>query len=340
MSKVSKQQLYLLIIFLILFLVSAFRNGLGTDYPNYVKLFNNPSIPEADNFSFLFKAIFCYGLKFITTDSVFFFIVTSFVINFFIIKTIYYRSSIIWVSVILYVFLFYLSTFNIIRQFLAISLFYYFGLNYVQNNKMTLYIILLLLLAQIHFSVYILVLFLFLKDKKRTITFYMILWGISIIIVIFKEFQVMMIDSTLKLIAKMPLVPSGLVDYSLYNAVFINLSKTNYQLIIKNLLLVILFLNFNKIYKKTTILYFNLFFFGIIIGNIFNIFNQLGPRLAYYGEFSLILLIPEYIDLFKTNSKKIATLLFLGLFMSYGFYRFYLNNESAAIPNEWRFNKR
>lgn len=332
--KITNQRIYFLIVFLILFFISAFRNGLGTDYISYAEKYTDPSLTKG--ISFLFKFIFIHGLRLITTDSVIFFIVTAFITNYFITKTIYKWSSAIWISLIIYIFSFYLSTFNLVRQFLAISLFFYFGLNCIQNKKKWHYIFVLLLIAQIHFAAYFLILFLFFKDRKRKISFYLILWSISIIFVLFKDFQLSIVEYIFKFLANFSFISGKFTLYSEKCYVFLDMGKTNLQLIVKNLLLLIFFIGFNKLHEEKIILYFNLFFFGIILGNFLNIFAQIGPRMAYYGEFALILLVPEYIKLFKPIRKAILIILFIVFFISYGFHRFYVKGESEAIPNSWR----
>lgn len=336
MDIIKKKNLYCIILFIPVFLLSAFRNGLGTDYIHYVEGFNDQS--TFGSLSFLFKLFFVDVLRIITSDSIIFFIVTAFITNYFILKMIYDESSIIYVSVIIYIFFFYLSTYNLVRQFLALSIFFYFGLKLIQENKKLYYIIFLLLLAQIHFSVYFLILFLLFKDEKKSIYFYLTLWGISLIFVLFKNLQVNILQLLLTFFAKLPFAPAGILDYSNNFTVFLILDKSNLQLIVKNLVLLILFFSFNKFEEKKIILYFNLFFFGIITGNLLNVFDQIGPRLAFYGEFALIIFIPEYIKLYHYNKKRVILCLWLLFFISYGLYRFWYAGESEALPYNWIVN--
>ena len=336
-SSIKNKNIYFLVIFLLLFLLSAFRNGLGTDYSSYAETYTNPT--SSNSFSILFKLIFIYGLRLISSNYIVFFIVTAFITNYLVIKKIYDESSIIAASVVIYIFFFYLSTFNLVRQFLALSLFFYYGLELIQKNKINYYIILLIIIAQIHFSIYILILFLLFKDEKKSIFFYLTLWSISIIFVLFKDFQVAFIVNTLKILAKIPFAPKGITIWSEHYSYFLDLGKSNLQLWMKNILLIILFLSYNKFNERKSILYLNLLFFGIILGNFLNLFSQLGNRIAYYGEFAFIFVIPDYINMYKSNVTYILLIFILTYFISLGFYRFYLKDESQAIPNRLRINK-
>ncbi len=335
--KLKDNQIYFLCVFFILFVLSAFRDGLGTDYFQYAQAYSNPQ--SFDKFSFLFSYIFIDSLRLISRDYILFFIVAAFITNYFFIKEIFRNSSIIGVSLLIYIFFFYLSSFNLVRQFIAISLFFYFGINYIQNNKNKHYILLLLLIAQIHFSAYILFVFLFFKDKKRPLYFYILLWVISVLFVVFKDFQFAIIGYIIKSLSFLSFISDKFTSYSTSYLVFLTLGKTNLQFLIRNLLLILFFLSFNKLHEKKTILYLNLFFFGIVIGNFLNIFNQIGPRMSYFGDIALIFLVPDYIKLYKKKWRMFITALFLVFFISYGTYRFYIKNESEALPKKWRYTQ-
>lgn len=334
---IKQNRLYFIVIFVLLFLLSAFRNGLGTDYESYANLYTNPSF--TNSLSFLFNLIFIYGLRLISTDSLLFFIVTAFVTNYLVLRVIYKESSIILFSVAIYVFLFYLSTFNLVRQFLALSLFFYLGLELIQKRKISYFFILIIIIAQIHFSIYVLILFLLFKDNKKSIYLYLVLWSISIMFVLFEGFQVSVIVSILNFLSQIPYIPKGITIWSENYTHFLVLGKSNMQLWMKNILLLVLFLSFSRFNDKKSMLFLNLFFFGIVMGNFLNVFNQLGNRIAYYGEFALILLMPYYVNMFKNNIKQLVFVSFLCFFILIGTYRFYIQNESEAIPDKWRFIK-
>ena len=97
-----------------------------------------------------------------------------------------------------------------------------------------------ILIAQIQFSAYFLILFLFLKDKKRLLSFYLILWGISIVFVVFKDFQFIILENIFKFLANLSFISEKFIMYSEFHHVFLDIGKTNLQLIIKNVLLLVM----------------------------------------------------------------------------------------------------
>ena len=122
--KNSKINVYFLLVFLILFIISTFRNGLGTDYYAYADLYQSPDGKSTD---FLFNLFFIEIPRLFSKNEITFFLITSFVVNFFFLKKIFNTSVFIVISVFLYLTQFYFISFNAVRQFIAISLFFYYA---------------------------------------------------------------------------------------------------------------------------------------------------------------------------------------------------------------------
>lgn len=121
--------------FLPLFVVSAIRFNVGRDYMDtYVYTFNKilygaTHIRIDFGFYFLNKLIIIFGGSYQWV-----FIISSFIINFFICKSIYEQSEDKFLSVFIYICgTLYFFTLNGVRQSMALSLFYY-SLKYIEKK--------------------------------------------------------------------------------------------------------------------------------------------------------------------------------------------------------------
>ncbi|WP_133969652.1 EpsG family protein [Eubacterium limosum] len=113
--------IYLFLCFSVLTIIEGLRKAsVGTDLETYIYTFQNLEYNKQ-----YIESIFYYLMKiilFFSDDPQSFIFVTSFIINFGIFVFIYRESKIIWLSVFLYLTLFYwFASFNVIRQYIAIT---------------------------------------------------------------------------------------------------------------------------------------------------------------------------------------------------------------------------
>jgi transmembrane protein EpsG len=328
-AKGKTDTIILFLVFIVLFLVSAFRNGLGTDYDMYANSYNNPAIWKNE---FLFKFLFITIPRLICKNPLTFFILTSFVINLFFLKSIFHYSQILLISLLIYITQFYFSSFNVIRQFIVISLFLYFGTKYIINKRYLFYFIFVVFIAQIHFFMYLMLLFPVFGNKLFKLRFYWIIYGVSCMIFLGYSLNFIKLSTLFESLPKLSFLTKKFESYNIAVRYFVGLYHTNYQLIVKNLIFIILLFRLPKFGPKNETIWFNLFLFGIVLQNILTCISLLAVRLAYIGDVALIFLIPIFINSFKLkNNRTIITICFITYFISIFYYRFVLIGESQVF---------
>lgn len=144
--------------FLIVFLVNALRYNVGTDYGNYIFLFNDISAGNMDAMTITWMArspayvLLCEGLGALSLDYYWMFAAMGFQFLFFIFLSIK-KMSVNWgLSLLLFfTFCLYFSGFNQIREASAIALVAY-SIYFLQKNDGKKFILFLLLAASFHAS--------------------------------------------------------------------------------------------------------------------------------------------------------------------------------------------
>lgn len=166
--------------FLLLFIPAAIRYGIGTDYDNYKSLFINIqsdySITQEPGWYLLNSLIIKMGLEFQWVIAV-----SSFFIIYFVFKT---PKKEFFVIIVLFYCLYYLDSYNAIRQALAMSICWYSYLCYQKAEKFKSYTV-IGFATLFHYSslVYLLVAILFnffqIKKKINYVTVILILIVLS-----------------------------------------------------------------------------------------------------------------------------------------------------------------
>ncbi|WP_353505356.1 EpsG family protein [Clostridium sp. Marseille-Q2269] len=154
---ISNKRLRSIIYFIPLWLVNGLRSGIGTDYSMYeeyfylINQFNIKDIISSDSFrmengyNILNKFV-----SYICNDAQIIFLVSSFFILFLIIKSSKDYFSKYDYNIILFIMLgYYHSSFNGIRQYIAIAIFIY-SVRYIFSKNMFKYIILIIIATSFH----------------------------------------------------------------------------------------------------------------------------------------------------------------------------------------------
>jgi len=172
-SKKNKKNLFLLVVmFLILALISGLRGiNVGTDTRGYIDIFNN----IAQNFQFEKKfdysveplfAILNGVVSSLNGSSQSLIMITSIIINFFVVKGILEHSKDKFFSLFLYIGLYhYYQTFNGIRQYIAISLIF-FSYKYVKSREFNKFILMNLIAVGFHITALLFIPFYFIYNKN------------------------------------------------------------------------------------------------------------------------------------------------------------------------------
>jgi hypothetical protein len=319
----------LFMLFLLLAFVSAFRDGLGTDYVNYISAFESP---EEWNQEFLFKWIFLIIPNLITSNELIFFILTSLVINYYFIKSINTYSSIVILSVIIYITQLYFSSYNVVRQFVALAIFSYYGAKYINEKRLVAYFILVLILSQIHYSMYILLLFPIIGYYSRSVKVYWYIWSISFVLFILQNYEIINIASIFNLLPNLGFVSDKFAILESSADYFFGQFQSSNQLIFKNILCIAFLVRLKYLKDGDAAFWINLFLFGTVLHNVLVKFSMMAVRLAYLGDLAMVMLVPFYINTFKSKKIRISLIVIFSIYVILLFYyRFVLNGESEVF---------
>lgn len=137
--------------FFVLWLTAGFRDQVGTDFISYRVYFDQIKLLSYENrgieagYYFLNKLVY-----FFNTNNESIFLTTSFIILILIFMTINRYSNHIGVSVYLFITLyFYFSSFNIVRQYIAVAIVFY-ALTYIVSNESKKYVACILIAMSFH----------------------------------------------------------------------------------------------------------------------------------------------------------------------------------------------
>ena len=165
-KKKNKSNILMLLIIIVLSLIFAYRefilpsNMLGTDYYEYKRWFDVQSFSNIfSNFkyeNFAFDILICIT-KFLDLDFYFFLFICSLIINIGIIFFIKRYSTKFSLSLFIYIILYYTSTFNIMRQWIACSIFL-LAFKYIVDKKIIKYVCMIIIASLFHTTAIILLL--------------------------------------------------------------------------------------------------------------------------------------------------------------------------------------
>lgn len=316
----KKWQLILItIVFLVLFLISGFRDGSGTDYSNYQYLFYSYINGGSDwkrleiGFQLIFKFI-----KFFSDNDRYFFVITSFLILF--LNTLgflkYSRSTLL--SIFLFVtFYYFFNSWNGIRQFLAMSLILCFSTKYLAERNILKYVVSVLFASLFHVSA-LFMLPAYFANKKLNIRHILFL-------VLLIPFLFLMFDFV------SPWIFSISGSYAVY---------TNYKagsvsafLLVESCFFIIILIAYrnNKNWTGVEIISFNLALISFIF-LVLSYKNIMFYRMAIYYGMYFFIIIPAALSSFSKRNNKtvvyVATVVLGGINLSYHLY----NNVSDVFP--------
>lgn len=131
-----------IILFFIFTIISGFRYNVGKDFATYEQMYNNPY-----NISNLFLEpiwrLISSSLHLLGFSSVYWFLFTSLLINFFFIKGVEKKSKDFYLSMAFYMSVpqMFCETFNAVRQFVAVSIVFYFFYLFLEKKKLKFFLV-------------------------------------------------------------------------------------------------------------------------------------------------------------------------------------------------------
>lgn len=277
--KKGKKKIFLFLSFLILFIISAFRYGIGYDYlavyvPTFQKIVNGYTVSWDMGMILICKLIGIFSKEYI-----YLFIITSFIIIYYMIKGIINISDIPQLSILLFVITgAYMSSMNVVRQYMAIAIFVY-SIKFIIDNNFKKYLLYMILAGMLHNSAFYLIPIFFINKLNITMRKQII---VGVILIAF-----------LPIISQLFFSIVSKTKYAIYfNTSFNDFNPTYSELIISILLYIsaCFFYKNNKENKKFRIIYNLVYIFVIISCLSFKII--LAYRLIMYFKIVQILMIP------------------------------------------------
>lgn len=306
-----------------IFLVSAFRYDVGTDYESYVMMYDHPEWFLRGN-KFLNLSI--GYLRSNGIDKQYFFLLSSLVICTFFYTAAFSVSDNPALSILLFVVMedFFVSM-NIVRQFVAISI-VYIAFIFLTRNKLKTTIILILIASLIHSTSLVALVLIFFKlyyDKHPVTKKSLFLQTIVGCIVIF---------------AFMPIVKSFIVNYTSYGAYLYTDYSTNQYSVATVMLLIYLVITVMMLFfcEFTNDVRFQMFCGGLISNILILVasYNLTGNtyRLTYYFTGILALSFPTILK--RIPNKWLRLFVLVAVLVSFTIWTMLLitHNNQNVLP--------
>lgn len=287
---VTRKNNLLLIAFILLFCMSAFRFNIGWDYWAYydtIRYGLESNIISRDEYA----SILLINLSKYTGITNLFFFINSFICIFLIYKTIKTYSTNPWLSLIFFLCfpLLFLNSLSVIRFFTALSITFY-GFKYILEKKMLKYLFLVVLASLFHKSALIALIFYFVRYIKLD------------------SFKLFLILITTPFIGGVvnSIVVNFLPKYKFYTQVTQNQEGTKAIIFFVALAFISIML-MDKITKNDEVakIYLNSFILGVAIYLMFYSQGTMGHRLSLYGTIYSLLLVSKIISLFNHRIERV-----------------------------------
>jgi transmembrane protein EpsG len=325
-----KKEILLVLIFVPLFLVSGLRYEVGKDYLNYTYTFNlasnSPNLLTLFSLSQDSTVEFAYLLlnKMVglLTDNVqWIFFITSFIIIFLVFKTVYQHSSIVWLSIYLFAVGGYIASFNIVRQYIAISLVFY-SYKYMKDKNLIKFTLLVITASFFHYSALLILPLYFILNLDLNFKKMLLFSFIGGLIGLFFDPIVNTVQG---------------VFYSEYTSTSYGMTAGN----INNVIIAFFYFALAIVFKRpllardsSNIILINWSFINFVL-SLMSLNIWLITRLMDYSSLFLILLLPEIITSINDKLIKlvlIAIIIFLTLVL---FYLNISNPSNMYVPYQF-----
>lgn len=233
----------------------------------------------------------------------------------------------------IYLTFFYLKSYNLVRQFIAISLSWIAFTNFKKSNfKMTIFLMVLAYLFHTSSIVMILVFYLYYisKDKRNDNGFFTVFIYLLIISFIFFPFFV-------KILRYIPLFS----NITTLNNVAYQTNKLNYDKVdtLFRIFWILLLYFLNSKYSLENRIDNYSFYYRLMLVDIvlysYNIFVTYAERISFYfGPIAYILLIPQISKILKKDNKNIMIFIILVslIFFAYFYLKYIYQNAGGVFP--------
>lgn len=334
----------LLLGFIFIGIIAAFRNNIGADYYSYIsiaQLISNSDISVEPSFFWLVSFCDKYNISYR-----FIFFVYSVLTTFFIYKgcKAYAKTRERVMSLLLYTFYPYAYWFYMggLRQGLAISI-CFFCTQFVFSNKKK-FIFYILLASLVHYSAIFCLSFLFVSTRKKSIKFVFLCLALSLIPVFSGATLGEFVNSVLVYVMNaVPGIDSHFLQYT--NSTWKGISA---GVIIENVLFLTIYILYNRIVTDDRdnkdlykISYFsNLYFIGMILRNMFSSIDAVS-RIGFYFIIFFIIVVPNIMHKVNINLRIVLSFgiyIFFFTYFLYGIYMAQYNFAASNVNINYEFN--
>lgn len=313
----GRKKINLQMIFFLLFIFSAIRFMVGTDFITYFKVSSGQIDINTNNYM-LFEPlnILLINVGYFINSSQFFFISSACITMLFFYKGISEQSSDYFVSAICFIGfpMFFLESLSIVRQFLAISIVFY-SIKFIENKKPFTFIFYVLLASMFHFTALLTLIMYFVKiidfNRWKNLMMLSFSWIAGVLFTMFLR----MLSGFSK------------IDY------YINYNSDGYFFVFIGMIAIatiniIFYERLLKKNKKNKIL-LDLFNLGLCTFLFFRNIPVIAGRFSFFFLILLVLIIPEYYLLFK--QKRIVRITLITTFTILFFIRIWYSSYLVEI---------
>lgn len=327
-----KNEIMLSISFIFLFLISGLRFNVGRDYLNYTytfilvnKLPNLSAIINLSKDSGLEIAFLLLNklIGLFTSNIQWIFLTTSFITLFVIFKTIYKHSSLVWLSVYLFSVSGYLASFNILRQYIAISIIFY-SYKYIKDNSLLKFITLVVIASLFHNSALLFLPLYFILKINLNIKKISFFTFSGIFITLFFNQIISLVQTFL---------------YGEYTATSFGMTAGN----INNVIIALIYFCLALFFKKPLLersnanrILINWSFVNFIL-SLMSMKIWLITRLMDYSSIYLILLVPEIIVSVRDKTSRTLLTMIIILFTLVLYINNFSDPSNMLIPYQMNF---
>lgn len=313
--------IFYILSFIVIFCLSAFRFDVGIDYGSYSNWFDKMSTGIDAYFEPLFLLTVTI-IQLFTDNTQWLFIVSSAITIGFIFASIHKQSSMPALSVFLFCTMGFLShSFNLIRQFVAISIVLY-SLHYLINKKIIKYVLLIIMAAMFHKTAIIMIPLYYLINRSYKRVEYLIITILAFLSLIFQNN------------IKSFLIETFYSQYQDTDFIYQNITSIYYAIICAVLLMLTIYLLYNNKMslldpKDNAIVNIVLL---ITLMHTFLTWVPLSNRISLYLDIFLIIIIPLYISYIDSRVRKVFALSVITVFFLSSAYKSLDDNVNGVLP--------
>ena len=319
---------FVFLAFCSMFLIAALRHNVGTDYNEYVILFNSiATSQDSASFGFHIEPIFVLLSKTIAIFSdnpVWIFISTSFFITYFVFKASIKSTNLYEFAIFLFIaFGFYTSSLNVIRQWMAASVLLY-GYTFLADKQHKAFFKCVLLACCCHYSaLVILPVYLFIHKTRNDITRICIMF-----------IGVILFYNTNQIITLLQTVSMNIAFFNKYYKYLILNEEIGGSVFVLPMFCLITYALYafvkrsNKQMTNAVEIYMNI----LAVGFVFSLIGQklmTFSRLQFFFVIVLIIIIPQLAWLLKKQER---TLFYLACILIGSIFLVYSLNKNGGDP--------